>query len=77
MFLVISLVVLLIGLPIAMFGLASIASYVGITQVVSGGLGAIVLFSSLPVPAAAIVSVTIIAVYLVYCLINNAAPTDQ
>ena len=77
MFLVISLVVLLIGLPIAMFGLASLASYVGITQVVSGGLGAIVLFSSLPVPAAAIVSVTIIAVYLVYCLINKAAPVDQ
>ena len=65
------LAALIIGAPLLMFGLASIASYVGIVPVVSGGFGAIVLFGSLPVPAAIIVSVIVIVVYLGYLLINK------
>ena len=64
-------IALIIVAPLLMFASASIASYVGIIPVVSGGLGAIVLFGSLPVPAAMIVSITVVAVYLGYLLINK------
>ena len=63
--------VMVIGVPLLMLGLASLSSYIGINQVVTGGLGAIVLFGSLPIPAAAIVSIVSIAVYLGYRLINK------
>ena len=68
---VVLIIVITMGLPVLMFGLASLASYIGIVPVVTGGLGAIVLFGSLPIPAAMIVSVIVIAVYLGYRLISK------
>ena len=77
MFWVISLAVIIIGTPLLMFAIASLAAEIGLVPVVTGGFVLLIMCSAVSLAAALSMAISGGIVWAVYRLLNKAAPTPD
>ena len=77
MFWVISLAVIIIGTPLLLFALASLAAEIGLGLTVSVSLVLVVIAGAVSLPSALSLIGTGVIVYIVYRLLNKTSPTPD